>query len=72
MENSLDDEKCLYIIETRKIQVSGVSQNERCFTDRVINAYRITCTDESFTVRPETCVKKVNRVSFDFMLTSVS
>lgn len=29
--------------------------------------FGITCADESFTVRPVMCTKKVNRVNFDLM-----
>ncbi len=31
--------------------------------------FGITCTDKSFTIRPGTCIKKIDRVNFDFMLT---
>lgn len=35
----------------------------------VIIIIGLTCTVESFTVKPETCIKKVNSVNMDFTLT---
>lgn len=33
------------------------------------HSFGMTCTNESFTIKPGTCVNKVNRVRFDFILT---
>ncbi len=34
-----------------------------------MHIFKITCTDELSTILPVTCIKKGNRVNFDFMLT---